>query len=66
MQGSMLGPKFSKLFIKNFLDKVGANYQELDENEIIKKLHEITNGKAIGWFQGRSEFGPRALGNSQF
>ena len=64
MQGSMLGPKFSKLFIKNFLDKVGANYQELDENEIIKKTsQEITNGKAIGWFQGRSEFGPRALGN---
>ncbi len=64
MQGSMLGPKFSKLFIKNFLEKVGANYQELDENEIIKKTsQEITNGKAIGWFQGRSEFGPRALGN---
>ena len=37
---------------------------ELNEKEIIEKTsQEITNGKAIGWFQGRSEFGPRALGN---
>ncbi len=64
MQGSMLGPKFSKSFIKDYLDKVGADYKELDENEIIEKTsQEIKNGKAIGWFQGRSEFGPRALGN---
>ena len=64
MQGSLLGPKYSKSFIKSYLDKVGASYQELEENELIKKTsHEISNGKAIGWFQGRSEFGPRALGN---
>ena len=64
MQGSLLGPNFSNTFIKEYLNKVGANYIELNEKEIIEKTsQEITNGKAIGWFQGRSEFGPRALGN---
>ena len=64
MQGSLLGPNFSNTFIKEYLNKVGANYIELNEKEIIEKTsQEITNGKAIGWLQGRSEFGPRALGN---
>tara|TARA_B100000886_G_C20419946_1_gene491043 strand:- start:154 stop:1995 length:1842 start_codon:yes stop_codon:yes gene_type:complete len=64
MKGSLLGPQYSNSFVKKYLDKVGANYQELEENEVIEKTsEEISNGKAIGWFQGRSEFGPRALGN---
>ena len=64
MQGSLLGPKYSDSFIKNYLDKVGAKYEKFDEKDIIEKTSlEISNGKAVGWFQGRSEFGPRALGN---
>jgi carbamoyltransferase len=63
MQGSYLGPKYSQVEVENYLKKVGANYEVLDENEIIKKTSSaLAEGKAIGWFQGRMEFGPRALG----
>jgi carbamoyltransferase len=63
MNGSYLGPCFSNKEINIELSKIGANFIELSEekllNEVSKKLSE---GNAVGWFQGRMEFGPRALG----
>ena len=63
MHGSYLGPKYNKKEISDELDKIGAKYQILSKEKIIKKTaQQISKGKAIGWFQGRMEFGPRALG----
>ena len=64
MKGSYLGPEFSdKEIIKN-LDNLGAVYESLSEEEIIEKTSELlSKGKSCGWFQGKMEFGPRALGN---
>ena len=63
MSGSYLGPEFSNDDIQKFLKDVGANFEILNENEFIEKVSlALTEGKAIGWFQGRMEFGPRALG----
>jgi carbamoyltransferase len=64
MQGSYLGNYFEEKEIKETLSEVGAEFTEMSEEDIIgKTAMEISNGKAIGWFQGRMEFGPRALGN---
>jgi len=64
MQGSFLGPEYTQKEIEEQLEIVGAKYKTLDEDELIEKVAiDISNGKAIGWFQGRMEFGPRALGN---
>jgi len=63
MNGSYLGPEFSDDNIQEYLDRVGAVFEILNENEIIEKTSQaLIEGKAIGWFQGRMEFGPRALG----
>ena len=63
MQGSYLGPSFTNKEIKKTLEEIGADYNELDDMKIIDKTSEdLVKGKAIGWFQGRMEFGPRALG----
>mgnify|MGYP006138201263 FL=1 len=63
MKGSYLGPEYSDNLIKDELDKIGAIYQELNESEILEKTaDDLSNSLAIGWFQGRMEFGPRALG----
>ncbi len=63
MRGSYLGPKFNTEEIKKFLDANGANYKLFDRKTMINKTaHFLSNGKAVGWFQGRMEFGPRALG----
>jgi len=63
MCGSYLGPEYSHKEIEKKLIEVGANFQILEENKLIEKtVTELINGKAIGWFQGRMEFGPRALG----
>ena len=63
MQGSYLGPEFSQKEIELELKNAGANFSILNEDELIEKTaEEISKGKAIGWFQGRMEFGPRALG----
>ena len=63
MKGSYLGPKYSNEEIKSKLIHIGAKFHELDDSSIINKTSEDLNaGKAIGWFQGRMEFGPRALG----
>ena len=64
MQGAYLGNFYSNDEIKKTLDEIGAEFIKKDENELIEKTAlEISNGKAVGWFQGRMEFGPRALGN---
>ena len=64
MQGSYLGNEYSEIEIKNKFDEIGANYLSLSDKELIDKTAEnLSNGKAVGWFQGRMEFGPRALGN---
>ena len=64
MQGSYLGGDFSDTEIENKLNEIGARFDILNENEIIERTtNDLSNGKAIGWFQGRMEFGPRALGN---
>ena len=64
MVDSYLGPEYSDSHIKSELDKKGIKYQKLNEVELIDKTaKEIGNGKVVGWFQGRMEWGPRALGN---
>ena len=63
MQGSYLGPSYSDDEIEQELKNLNAKFQILNENEIIEKTSEsLKNGDAVGWFQGRMEFGPRALG----
>lgn len=64
MQGAYLGPTFDRGAIAHYLDTVGAVYQELPDHVLLPKLAEILEaGNVVGWFQGRMEFGPRALGN---
>ena len=64
MQGSYLGPKYSQEEIVSELNKLGAKFHVLDEEKIIDKTAEyLSKGEVIGWFQGRMEFGPRALGS---
>ncbi len=63
-QGSYLGPEFSDSEINFYLEKYGIKAHKTDENELISKTCEILNQeKVVGWFNGRMEFGPRALGN---
>jgi len=63
MKGSYLGPKFSSDEIEEELKLCNARYKKLSEKELINKVAlELVNEKAIGWMQGRMEFGPRALG----
>ena len=63
MQGSYLGPSYSQTEIEAELKKINASFEVLDENDLIEKTAEfLKNGDAVGWFQGRMEFGPRALG----
>ncbi len=63
MRGGYLGPKFSLNEIKAYLDTVNANYRQLEENSLLPELSNLlAKGYVIGWFQGRMEFGPRALG----
>ena len=63
MKGSYLGPSFNIREVKNFLDGVGATYTLYEKSKMLKKVAKlVSKGKAIGWFQGRMEFGPRALG----
>jgi carbamoyltransferase len=63
-EGSFLGPAFSTEHIRRFLDRQGVQYTRIDDEqahaEYVAEL--LTQEKIIGWFQGRMEFGPRALG----
>jgi carbamoyltransferase len=63
MAGSFLGPRFTSSEIKSYLDSVGAVYEILDDDRLMASVAEIlAEEKVVGWFQGRMEFGPRALG----
>ena len=63
MQGSYLGPSFDDFEIENDLKRLGTKYTKFSEDDILKiAAEELSKEKTIGWFQGRMEFGPRALG----
>ena len=63
MKGSYLGTEYSQNEIEKELKSLGAKFMTLDYEDLIKKTsNNLSEGKAIGWFQGRMEFGPRALG----
>jgi carbamoyltransferase len=63
-QGSLLGPRFSTEEVRRFLDGQSAAYEHLpDEEELLSQVARLlADGNVVGWFQGRMEFGPRALG----
>ncbi len=63
MRGSYLGPAFSQAEIEASLSTVGARFEVVSEEQLIQRCaQDIADGRALGWFQGRMEFGPRALG----
>ena len=64
MQGALLGPAYSDDEIEKTLRGCGAVYQRLDKHELLRRTVDLLKDeKVVGWFQGRMEFGPRALGN---
>jgi carbamoyltransferase len=64
MQGAYLGPAFSDDESAKRLSAAGARYVRLDDGALVERVAtDLIEGKALGWFQGRMEFGPRALGN---
>ncbi len=64
MQGGYLGPSFEQTEIERRLAAAGARFRVLDDGELVRRTAEsLGQGHGVGWFQGRMEFGPRALGN---
>lgn len=64
MKGGYLGPAFSAQQVRAELDRLGAVYREYPEDELLARVAAaLADEKVVGWFQGRMEFGPRALGN---
>ena len=64
MQGSYLGPVFGQADIEDRLSACGAKFEAMDDAALVAACAaDLAQGKALGWFQGRMEFGPRALGN---
>jgi len=63
-QGSLLGPQYSDAELQRFLDSIGAPYEHYPDSAAlcVAVARHLANGEVIGWFQGRMEFGPRALG----
>ena len=63
MRGALLGPSFSNEEIERYLNERDAPYVRLNDEALVDRVaQELAAGKIIGWFQGRMEFGPRALG----
>ena len=63
MKGSYLGPKYNDEHIERELITINAKFKKLSNNDLIETVaKELSREKTIGWFQGRMEFGPRALG----
>src|ERR1700694_2177465 len=64
LKGSFLGPEFTQEEIEHQLVEAGARFETIsDDSRLIELTADaLTAGKAVGWFQGRMEFGPRALG----
>jgi carbamoyltransferase len=64
MNGALLGPEFSDAEIKATLLAHDAVFERLDDEKLLARVADLLQqGKVVGWFQGRMEFGPRALGN---
>src|SRR5688500_670622 len=64
MHGSFLGPEFSPEEIRSYLSSIDARFHELDRDELLETVAQrLADGRVIGWFAGRMEFGPRALGS---
>ena len=64
MSGSLLGPDFLQFEIEARLAQVGAKFDTLSDDALLEMtVSDLANEKVVGWFQGRMEFGPRALGN---
>ena len=65
MDGSLLGPSFSETETRQRLLAEGASYHVIDDEAVLleQTADALAQGQAVGWFQGRMEFGPRALGN---
>jgi carbamoyltransferase len=67
MQGSYLGPEYSQDEIEDCLMEAGAKFVTQSPNNMVETAAQaLADGKAVGWFQGRMEFGPRALGGRSF
>ncbi|MGH8614498.1 MAG: carbamoyltransferase family protein, partial [Gammaproteobacteria bacterium] len=63
MQGAYLGPSFSQVEVEARLARIGARFSPVSDDRLIETtVDALAEGKAVGWFQGRMEFGPRALG----
>ncbi|HEY5790140.1 MAG TPA: carbamoyltransferase N-terminal domain-containing protein, partial [Gammaproteobacteria bacterium] len=63
MRGAYLGPRFTPDAVCAALERLGARYARLDDAQLLPRLAELLDGgQVVGWFQGRMEFGPRALG----
>ncbi len=63
MKGAYLGPSFADEEIERYLKRIGANYRKLERDELLRETAQhLADGKVVGWFNGRMEFGPRALG----
>lgn len=64
MQGAYLGPSYEQADIEQRLQAVGATYSAVNDEQLMEQTATaLANGQAVGWHQGRMEFGPRALGN---
>ena len=64
MDGAYTGPEFTSEEIRAELDRTGLSYETYSDREVTQSAaQDIANGAVLGWFQGRMEFGPRALGN---
>jgi carbamoyltransferase len=64
MQGSYLGPAYDHAQVERELAALGAKFVTLSDHEVIERTAKsLSEGRAVGWMQGRMEFGPRALGN---
>ena len=65
MSGSYLGPSYSEAEIRERLTAEGARFEVVDDEQVLldRTAAALADGRAVGWFQGRMEFGPRALGN---
>ena len=63
MQGAFLGPSFSQPEVEATLVRLGARFSTVSDDHLIETtVQALAEGEAVGWFQGRMEFGPRALG----
>lgn len=64
MNASALGPEFSNAEIRDMLSRAGGRYSEVEDEDLFNETASaLAAGEVVGWFQGRMEFGPRALGN---